>query len=64
MKCPKPKAEILCQFLMREAKELKKFDYLLSSELLDIQYASMFLDVDGAWTKLLEFENLELRNKN
>ena len=49
---PKPKAEELCPFLMRCVKETKKFDYLLSDELLDIEYASMYLDVDGAWKEL------------
>lgn len=45
----KPKAEDLCPFLMRFVKETKKYDYLLSEELLNVQYASMYLDVDGAW---------------
>ena len=49
LKRPKPQAESLCPYLMRCVKELKKYDYLLSDELLDIQYASMYLDVDGAW---------------
>ena len=35
---PKPKAEELCPFLMRCVKETKKYDYLLSDELLDIGY--------------------------
>ena len=46
---PKPKSEVLCPFLMRFVKETKKYDYLLSDELLNIQYASMYLDADGAW---------------
>ena len=48
----KPKAEELCPFLMRCVKETKKYDYLLSDELLDIEYASMYLDVDTAWIEL------------
>ena len=40
LKYPKPKAEELCPFLMRFVKETKKYDYLLSDELLDIEYAS------------------------
>lgn len=52
LKHPKPMAEELCPFLMRFAKETKKFDYLLSDELLDIEYASMYLDVDAAWIEL------------
>jgi hypothetical protein len=53
---PKPKATSLCPFLMRFTKESKKYDYLLSDELLDIQYASIYLDVDAAWEKLKELE--------
>ena len=53
---PKPKATSLCPFLMRFTKESKKYDHLLSDELLDIQYASMYLDVDAAWEKLKELE--------
>ncbi len=51
---PKPKVESLCPFLMRCSKEINKYDYLLSNELLDIQYASMYLEVDAAWDKLKE----------
>ena len=58
---PKPKAEELCPFLMRCVKETKKFDYLLSDELLDIEYASMYLDVDAAWDVLKEISN-EIQN--
>ena len=58
---PKPKAEELCPFLMRCVKETKKYDYLLSDELLDIEYASMYLDVDSAWGKLKEIKN-EIEN--
>ena len=54
---PKPKAEELCPFLMRCVKETKKYDYLLSDELLDIEYASMYLDVDNAWDRLIEIKN-------
>lgn len=49
VKHQKPKAEDLCPFLMRVVKETKKYDYLLSEELLNAQYASLYLDVDGAW---------------
>ena len=52
LKHSKPKAEELCPFLMRFVKETKKYDYLLSDELLDIEYASMYLDVDAAWMEL------------
>jgi hypothetical protein len=61
LKYPKPKAEELCPFLMRFVKETKKYDYLLSDELLDIEYASMYLDVDAAWDVLKEISN-EIQN--
>ena len=51
---PKPKAEELCPFIMRCVKETKKYDYLLSDELLDLEYASMYLDVDSAWDCLMK----------
>lgn len=57
LKNPKPKAEELCPLLMRSVKETKKFDYLLSDELLNIEYASMYLDVDDAWNRLKEIKN-------
>ena len=57
LRFPKPKAESLCPFLMRFSKEKRKYDYLLSDDLLDIQYASMYLDVDAAWEKLKELNN-------
>jgi hypothetical protein len=47
---------------MRFVKETKKYDYLLSDELLDIEYASMYLDVDNAWDRLKEIRN-ELQNE-
>ena len=46
---------------MRCVKETKKYDYLLSDELLDIEYASMYLDVDAAWDVLKEISN-EIQN--
>lgn len=61
LKYPKPNAEELCPFLMRFVKETKKYDYLLSDELLDIEYASMYLDVDNAWDRLIEIKN-EIEN--
>ena len=61
LKHPKPKAEELCPFLMRCVKETKKYDYLLSDELLNIEYASMYLNVDSAWDRLIEIKN-EIEN--
>ena len=46
---------------MRFVKETKKYDYLLSDELLDIEYVSMYLDVDNAWDRLIEIKN-EIEN--
>lgn len=57
IKHPKPKAEELSPFLMRFSKETKKYDYLLSDELLNIQYSSMYLDVDGAWEMMNKISN-------
>ena len=59
LKHQKPKAESLCPYLMRFFKERKKYDYLLSDELLDIQYASMYLDVDRAWCVLTELSEAD-----
>jgi len=58
LKHSKPKAESLCPYLMRFVKERKKYDYLLSDELLDIEYASMYLDVDSAWKELERLSKL------
>lgn len=45
----KPKAEELCKYLMRPIKEIQKYDYLLSDKLLNIEYASTYIDVEAAW---------------
>ena len=58
LKYPKPKAEDLCPFLMRCLRETRKYDYLLSDELLNIQYSSMYLDVDGAWKEIERLSKL------
>ena len=57
-KHPKPQAESLCPYLMRFVKERKKYDFLLSDELLDIQYSSMYLDVDNAWKEIERLSKL------
>ena len=41
---------------MRCLRETRKYDYLLSDELLNVQYASMYLDVDGAWDILIKLQ--------
>ena len=43
---------------MRFVKERKKYDFLLSDELLDIQYSSMYLDVDNAWKEIERLSKL------
>lgn len=48
----KPKPEDLAATVGREFKLKQKYDSLLSDQLLDIEYASASLDVDGAWNEL------------
>ena len=49
---PKPRAEELADLLKRPLKEKQKYDYLLSDDLLNLEYASSYLDVEGAWKEL------------
>ena len=51
---PKPKPEELASMLRRQVKEKQKYDYLLSDELLDYEYANTYLDVDKAWNEMLK----------
>lgn len=48
----KPQAEALAGLVDRELKIRQKYDHLLSEELLNIEYAGAYLDVDGAWDEL------------
>ena len=49
----KPKAVDLASLLDFELKLQHKYDYLLTDELLNMEYAKSCLDIDGAW-KVLE----------
>lgn len=53
----KPKPEDLAATVGREFKLKQKYDSLLSDQLLDIEYASASLDVDGAWNELNDLIN-------
>ncbi len=53
----KPKPEDLAATVGREFKLKQKYDALLSDQLLDIEYASASLDVDGAWNELNDLIN-------
>ena len=49
---PKPRAEELADLLNRPLKEKQKYDQFLSDDLLNLEYASSYLDVEGAWKEL------------
>lgn len=52
LKQEKPKAVDLASLLDFELKLQHKYDYLLTDELLNMEYAKSCLDVDGAWDVL------------
>ena len=54
----KPKAVDLASLLDFEIKLRHKYDYLLTDELLNMEYAKSCLDVDGAWNVLENVLNL------
>ena len=58
IKQEKPKAVDLASFLDFEIKLRHKYDYLLTDELLKMEYAKSCLDVDGAWNILKNILNL------
>ena len=45
----KPSEELLAKLELRARKEFQKYDYLLSDELLDKEYARTYLDIDSSW---------------
>jgi ATP-dependent Lhr-like helicase len=45
----KPNPIALAALVKREDKITQKYDYLLSDDLLNLEYASTYLDVDAAW---------------
>lgn len=55
IKNPKPLGEQLSKLELRTVKERQKYDYLLSDELLDIEYSKAYLDVDKSWELLKNF---------
>lgn len=48
----KPSGEELASLLRREDKEKQKYDYLLSNQLLNIEYGNTYIDVENAWDYL------------
>ena len=52
MSQPKPTAEELAALVPRSSKEKQKFDKYLSDHLMNIEYASTYLNVDKAWHEL------------
>lgn len=52
LKQEKPHAVDLASLLDFERKLQYKYDYLLTDELLNMEYAKTCLDVDGAWNVL------------
>lgn len=52
MSQPKPTAEELAALVPRSSKEKQKFDKYLSDHLMNIEYASTYLNVDKAWQEL------------
>lgn len=51
---PKPKGEELAALIPRTSKMKQKYDKYLSEDLLDIEYANTYLNVDKAWAELEE----------
>ena len=58
LKQEKPKAVDLASLLVFELKLQYKYDYLLTDELLNMEYAKSCLDIDGAWNVLENVLNL------
>ena len=49
----KPTIEQLSTLVSRDYKIKQKFDYLLSDELLNLEYGSTYLDLENAWDLLV-----------
>ena len=49
---PKPSGEELAALVPRSSKEKQKYDNYLSDELMNIDYANTWLDIDKAWEVL------------
>ena len=50
----------LANLVNRGAKEKQKYDYLLSDELLNIEYANTYLDIDHAWEVLIRLNSYKI----
>lgn len=50
----------LANLVNRGAKEKQKYDYLLSDELLNIEYANTYLDIDHAWEVLIGLNSYKI----
>lgn len=59
---PKPAGEELAALVSRSVKENQKYDHFLSDELLNHEYASVYLDVDKAWAELQKLAKLKAEN--
>lgn len=49
----KPTVEQLSTLVSRDYKIKQKYDYLLSDELLNLEYGSTYLDIENAWNLLI-----------
>lgn len=49
----KPTIELLSTLVSRNYKIKQKYDYLLSDELLNLEYGSTYLDLENAWNLLI-----------
>lgn len=53
----KPDVLVLAALEQRIHKEKQKYDYLLSDKLLDLEYANIYLNIEGAWEILTKTFN-------
>ena len=52
----KPTVEQLSTLVGRDYKIKQKYDYLLSDELLNLEYGSTYLDIENAWNLLISLD--------
>ena len=52
----KPTIEQLSTLVSRDYKTKQKYDYLLSDELLNLEYGSTYLDIENAWNLLISLD--------
>ena len=53
----KPTIEQLSTLVSRNHKIKQKYDYLLSDELLNLEYGNTYLDIENAWNLLITIFN-------